>query len=643
MIKGYSEGADITLLNVIYHKPKKNPNTGKYDKGSLDIIYRDNISKEKKLEHINDPEYTFYVSKKEIDASHNRLFIEESKVDPMTVPYREIKKAIAEITGNLDYFYDNINNGNYRENEKLFRHPKIFNADMNIEDYYRFKFDMLYKNTPYNLKNAFFDIEADISQMKGDFPEPGECPVNAVTIVSEVDKNVYVLLLEDDPDDIDYNPLIKEFKNEKDLTIQIKDFVRENVGGWKQEKRYGLDEYNYKFLFYDEEIKLIHDIFNIINILKPDFALAWNMAFDLPYLLARIERLGYDPTEIVCHPDFPVKEAWYFKDPRAEKFEEKGDYAQVSAYTVYLDQLITFASRRKGQRQIGTFKLDYIGQMFAKVKKLDYSHITTSLAKLPFLNYKVFVFYNIMDVIVQKCVESKVGDIDFIYNKCMMNNTRFSKAHRQTTYLVNRGIKEFREMGYIMGCNINKSNPKVSFPGAFVADPKKLSDYPKVKVNDVPVMLCDNLDDFDYARLYPSIIFENNMSPDTMIGKLYLPNQLDDKENRFDNEYFDRVVAFIEDYVCRDYINFGQRYLNLAGYEQLYDDIIEYFKFIKNPNRGLFYSNCITGQRYMAHTVLNDQKRVMVTKVDNSIPYSRNMVVKQQKMVIPDNIKGVMK
>ena len=98
-----------------------------------------------------------------------------------------------------------------------------------------------------------------------------------------------------------------------------------------------------------------------------------------------------------------------------------------------------------------------------------------------------------------------------------------------------------------------------------------------MKINDKPIMLFNNLDDFDYARLYPSIIFENNISPNTMIGKLYLPEQLDEKEDRFNNEYFSREVAFIEDLCSHDYINFGERYLGLAGYEQMYYDIIEFF------------------------------------------------------------------
>ena len=102
-----------------------------------------------------------------------------------------------------------------------------------------------------------------------------------------------------------------------------------------------------------------------------------------------------------------------------------------------------------------------------------------------------------MDTIVQKCIEDKVNDINFIFSKSIMSNTRYSKVHRQTVYLVNIGIKEFWDMGLIMGCNINKSNEKEGFPGAYVADPLKVSDLPKKKINGNPIMVCNNLNDFD--------------------------------------------------------------------------------------------------------------------------------------------------
>ena len=54
-------------------------------------------------------------------------------------------------------------------------------------------------------------------------------------------------------------------------------------------------------------------------------------------------------------------------------------------------------------------------------------------------------------------------------------------------------------MAIIIGNNYNKINSKPSekFDGAFVGDPLKISDYSKKKINGFPVMIFDNLDDFD--------------------------------------------------------------------------------------------------------------------------------------------------
>ena len=48
-IKGYKNGDNITLLNVIYHKPEKQLD-GKYNTGSIDIIYKDMNTEEKEMQ-----------------------------------------------------------------------------------------------------------------------------------------------------------------------------------------------------------------------------------------------------------------------------------------------------------------------------------------------------------------------------------------------------------------------------------------------------------------------------------------------------------------------------------------------------------------------------------------------------------------
>ena len=294
----------------------------------------------------------------------------------------------------------------------------------------------------------------------------------------------------------------------------------------------------------------------------------------------------------MCHPDFKYKEVSYMIDERSKfNYEERNDFAKISSYSVYLDQMIHFASRRKGQAAIANYRLDYIGQITCGVKKLDYSHITEKLSELPYKDYETFVFYNIMDTIVQYCIEYKVNDINSAYNNVLANNTRWSKIYRQTVYLKNRAAKSYYNYGMIMGNNVNQNTPKVSFPGAFVADPNLNSDYSKLKINGRPISVYDNLDDFDYKSLYPSITSEFNMSRTTLIGHLNIPNKVYEFENRFhrDDIKWKREAQFMDDLQSHNWIEFFSRWFHFAGYEEMYDDVIEYFTHVKYPSGILTY------------------------------------------------------
>ena len=161
--------------------------------------------------------------------------------------------------------------------------------------------------------------------------------------------------------------------------------------------------------------------------------------------------------------------------------------------------MIQYASRRKSK--IGSyksFKLDDIGLKEAKVKKLDYSHITDSVVELPWLDFKTFFLYNVMDVIVQKCIETKTQDLEYIFAKCVVNNTAYKKGHRQTVYLINRMANDWYKMGYIIGNNTNKGNPKPpKYLGALVGQPDNTNNYSKMKINGRAIWVCENLIDYD--------------------------------------------------------------------------------------------------------------------------------------------------
>ena len=191
MISRYEPGANISILNTYYLYPKKNEKTGKWSKDSITIIYKDNDTNEKYMECIEEPEYRFYMLKDGVPSDNNYIFIDRDKVDEIVVPYHDLMRKQAELTDNLDFYYENIRNGNRRANNKILKDPRLLNSDMNIEDKYRFEFNQLYKNEPSdNIAVSFFDIEVDGINQMGDFPEPGECPINAIAYIDTVNKRI---------------------------------------------------------------------------------------------------------------------------------------------------------------------------------------------------------------------------------------------------------------------------------------------------------------------------------------------------------------------------------------------------------------------------------------------------------------------
>ena len=297
IIKGRKPGSNITIMNTLYWRGTDEK--GKFNE-YLTIVYKDLDTGLKYCEEKVNPDYEYYIAKPNERVDYNRLFIEEDKTDKIVVAHSDLERDIAVRTGNKDFFFENVRNGNRAANKKLHTHPDIFNSDMNIEDHYMLRFSRMYKDDPCTISKAFFDIEADTISMMGDFPEPGECPINAISLILQDQQQVYIFLLRNN-----HNPLIAEFEKQVNSGMihkELSDFVIKSVGGPEVAAKYGIN-FSYNFLFYDQdkEINLIRDLFVAINTFKPDFALAWNMGFDIPYILARIVKLGYDPRDIVCN------------------------------------------------------------------------------------------------------------------------------------------------------------------------------------------------------------------------------------------------------------------------------------------------------------------------------------------------------
>ena len=502
--KKFPEGSNLTILNTFYHKPEYDF-SGKYPKmvedDYISIIYKDLDTDKKYMDTIKNPSYIYYkLNDDQPEPTYNKLFIEKEKVHPVEVPYRDLLKNIAVETNNEEFYKFNAARGQKAENKKLHTDPSIFFSDQAIDDHYRFRFNQTYKNNIFELKRGYFDIEVDGKYTEEDFPPLGSCPINCVSFLNDGNNTIYTYILRN-PD----NPLVAQFEEEiksgRFTHEDIREFVKQAVGSNKLVKKLNLDETTFKLQFYTEEIDLLCDLWKQIHECSPDFLLGWNCSqFDIPYIIERIKVLGYIPEDVMCDQTVLPKIIEHFIDERhLSELAQRGDYTFISGKTVIIDQEIQYASRRKSK--IGSyksFKLDDIGYIEADIHKLDYSHITHSVIDLPWLNFKIFVLYNIMDVIVQKAIENEAQDMDYIFAKCIMNNTCYQKGHRNTIYLVNRMAKDWYEKGYIIGNNINKWNKKdQKYLGALVHDPTHNNNYSKRKIDHRPIWIVDNLLDFD--------------------------------------------------------------------------------------------------------------------------------------------------
>lgn len=438
------------LVNMLYNRGSKD--TEYVD--TLDIIYRDVRTNEKKLHTIKNPELDIYFVKEEFrDYDYNKPFIELDKTEKHTCAARSIPWYIAKQAGKeyIDMLTQLRETGNFRDINKIHMYPYVFGSDMDVESFYRINWMLNYDNDcSKELTKSFLDIEVDSIEITG-FPRDGECPINAVTIVDGTGRAVYTFLL-DNPN----NPQVAEFVNDIDNFI---DELHEDF-----DDVYG--ELDYNIYMYQDELQMLKDLFKLINTLKRDFLMIWNMAFDIPYLIARVKELGGDPNDVMTHPDFFNKVCKFIKDTRNFQVSNKGDRFDLSSYTKFMDQMILYAATRKGQKELSSYSLNNIARVELGDTKLDYSD-EADIKTLPYVNYRKFVKYNIKDTLLQFGLENKVNDLDNLYLRSYLNCCPYDKVFKQTFMLKRRAYYEYLLQGNILGNNVNVFNTESSsFSGA---------------------------------------------------------------------------------------------------------------------------------------------------------------------------------
>ena len=221
----------------------------------------------------------------------------------------------------------------------------------------------------------------------------------------------------------------------------------------------------------------------------PDIVSGWNSEeFDMPYIVNRIARvLGEDQLR---------KLSLFGHKPELNK---EGTMYKITG-TTQLDFMKLFKKLGYTYGNQESYKLDNIANVVLGEKKLDYSEYS-SLAALYRENHQKFIDYNIRDTQLVERMEEKTGFIALALTLAHKANsnyiTSFGSVKIWDTYIYNV---------------LRRRNIVISQPDPVHGDRRIEGAYVKQPLTGMHDWVCS----FDLNSLYPHLIMQYNMSPETI-------------------------------------------------------------------------------------------------------------------------------
>ena len=246
----------------------------------------------------------------------------------------------------------------------------------------------------------------------------------------------------------------------------------------------------------DDEVKLLLNFLDYWSDYHntPDVVTGWNTRlFDIPYLANRIHKvLGEDMVKKLS--------PWGIVNYRQVAIKGK----QLDTYELYgiqqLDYLDLFQKFGYSYGAQESYKLDHIAYVVLGEQKLSYDEVT-SLHELYETNPQKFIDYNIKDVELVDRLEDKLGLITLAMTMAYRGGVNYSDTFGTTMIWDTIIYRDLMNRNVIIPPNEEKH--RAPYPGGYVKDPQ--------------VGLHEWVCSFDLNSLYPNIIVQWNMSPETIV------------------------------------------------------------------------------------------------------------------------------
>lgn len=289
-----------------------------------------------------------------------------------------------------------------------------------------------------------------------------------------------------------------------------------------------IDPEDIQFMKFDTEQALLSRFIKIWSNDFPDIVTGWNVEFfDIQYLVTRIARLfGEEKTKELS--------PW-----RNIKKDTKEMYGKVQyTYTIsgisvvdYMDTFKKFAYKYGTQE---TYKLDHIAHVVLGEKKLDYSEYG-NLTTLYEQNPQLYLDYNLKDTWLIQRFEDEVALMSLVMTLAYTGGVNCRDAFGTVGYWETTIYRRLIKDNIVPPLKHGPGQRGDELVGGYVKDPK---------VGMFPWVVS-----FDLNSLYPHLMLQYNMSPET-----YIPKRLESisqemvLEDRYENT--DPTVSVAANGVC---------------------------------------------------------------------------------------------
>jgi DNA polymerase elongation subunit (family B) len=283
-----------------------------------------------------------------------------------------------------------------------------------------------------------------------------------------------------------------ESASEEILAITIQDYTTKKITTWGV-KPFNNTRSDVTYYHCPSEYELLNHFINCWMVDVPDVITGWNIQlYDVPYICKRLNRvLGEKLMKRFSNWGL-VTEGEIFVNGRKHTTFDVGGLTQLD----YLDLYKKFTYKAQE-----SYRLDYIAEVELGQKKLDHSEFET-FKDFYTKGWQKFIEYNIVDVELVDRLEDKMKLIELALTMAYDAKVNYADVFYQVRMWDNIIYTYLKKRDIVIPPR-NKERKDEKYAGAYVKEP-------------IPGMY-DWVVSFDLNSLYPHLIMQYNISPETLM------------------------------------------------------------------------------------------------------------------------------